>query len=78
MQAVGHNYRNTHMVPLDSTFSAASCKLFITRSHVVLETTQVRNKFSSLAVLNSHASQLFSKVFLQVIALQGVCGETGT
>ena len=27
-------------------------------------------------ILNSHASQLFSKVFLQVITLQGVCGET--
>lgn len=69
---------NAHVVPLDSTFSAGCWKLFNTQPHKVLETTQVRNKFSSLTALNSHASQMLSKMFLHLIALQGLCGETET
>lgn len=69
--------QNPHPAPLDSALSAGDGKLVITQPRQARETTQVRNKFSSLAVLVSHASQLFGKVFLQVITLQGVCGETG-
>lgn len=46
--------------------------MFVTQPHKALEATYVRNKFSFLAVLNTHASQLFSMVFLQVSNLQGV------
>lgn len=53
------------------------CFFFFFQPQEAQETTQVRNKFSSLTVLNRLASQLFSKVFLQVSTLQGVCGETG-